>query len=129
MRMNLWAARFTHEGHVPEAEHVERSQQGRHEPDKPEGHSECSMQEGLVENCILREERGQGRKSSDRKHRCGHGPERDRQMLAQATHLAQILFAADRVNHRTCRKEEKSLEERVGNKVKDGCRVSRNPAA
>ena len=36
-----------------------------------------------------------------------HGPKGDGQLLAQAAHFAQVLFAGERMNHGTRSKEEK----------------------
>ena len=82
---------------------------------------------GLVGKClpqdlVFREEATQWKESRDGKRADRHHPECPRDELPQAAHVAYVLFAAERVNHRTCCKEEQCLKEGVSHEVKDACR-------
>src|SRR5487761_2668039 len=101
MRMNAGAARLAEKSQIPEAEHVERGEQGGHKPDKPQHLATAALQERRIENGVLREEACEREEAGDGEDGCRHGPESDGEMLAQAAHLAQILLAAHAVNHRT----------------------------
>jgi hypothetical protein len=46
--------------------------------------------------------------------------EGDGEFLAQAAHLAHVLFAAQAVDDGACGKEEQCFEEGVGHQVEDG---------
>ena len=129
MRMNIGAARFAQEGHVPESEHVERGQQRCQHADKPENLAVGSLQKCSVENCVFRKESGEGEESGDGQNGCGHGPKSDWQLLSQPAHFAQVLLAANGVNHRASRHEEQCLEEGVGHQMEDGRRIRRDATA
>ena len=123
-----FAARFAHEGHVPEAKHVERCQQCRNDPDKPKKLAARSLKKCRVEDGVFGEKAGEGREPGDGQHSRGHGPESDWQFFAQAAHLAQVLLATHGVNDGAGGEEEQRLEERVHDQMEDGCRVGRDAA-
>ncbi len=123
-----FAARLAHECEVPETKHVERREECGDEADEPEELAAGSIEECGVEDCVFREEAGEGRKSCDGEDGRGHGPEGDGKFGAQAAHLAQILLAAHGVDDGACREEEQRLEERVHDKMEDGRRVCRYTA-
>ena len=79
-----------------------------------------SLQKGGVEDRVFGEEAGEGEESGDGEDGRSHGPEGDGEFFPQAAHLAQILLAADGVNHGAGGEEEQGLEEGVGNEMEDG---------
>ena len=72
-----------------------------------------AVREGLEQDLVLREEAGQAGHAGNRDRGDQEGPVGDRQALLQAAHVANVLLAVQRVNHRTRAEEQAGLEERV----------------
>src|SRR5579859_1503547 len=111
---------FAEEGKVPEAEHVEAGEQGGEESDEVEDSAEGAVLEGFVEDGVFGEESGEGPDTCDGDDADGHGPERNGELLAQATHLSHVLFAGEAVDDGAGGEEEQRLEEGVGHEMEDG---------
>src|ERR1700733_13530612 len=88
------SAALAKEGEVPEPEHVERGQKRSEQSDGPEDLAAIRRQEGLVKNLVLAEEACEREETGNREDRRGHGPERNRNLLAQPSHYAHVLLAA-----------------------------------
>ena len=117
------------EGLEPEAEHVERGHAGGDEADEPEKLADrITGGEGPVEDLVLREEPGPRRNARDGEDAHRHGPEGDRDALAEAAHLAHVLLAGERVDDGAGGEEEQRLEEGVGEEVEDAGGVSPDSA-
>src|SRR5512133_3721519 len=123
------AAILTEERHEPQAEHVERRQESGHDADQPESPMSVRTAECLPQNFVLGEEAGQWWESSDRKGRDRHYPERYRDLLSQAAHVAHVLLTAQSMDDRAGAEEEQCLEERMRHQVEDAGRVSRYAGA
>src|SRR5438045_3944622 len=105
------------ESHVQESEHVCGCEERRNDPERPQHFVIARI--GLPENLVLREEARERRYTGDGDRADQKRVERDRQVLAQAAHVAQVLLAAERVNHGAGSQEQQRLEERVGEKMED----------
>ena len=110
------AAVFAEEAQEQRAEHVERGHE-RGEHADPVHPRRVLIRSG--ENRILTMESGKGRHARDRHARAQQRPAGDRNFAAQPAHLAQILLAAQRVNHAAGAQEQQRLEERVRHHVED----------
>ena len=110
-------ALFTMEREVDEAEHVGGRQQRRQHADNPQ--DLVTVQEGLEQDLVLREEAGQAGHAGDGDRRNHERPVGDRDVFLEATHLADVLFAVQRVDDRARAQEQAGLEERVGHQVED----------
>src|SRR5258708_7080772 len=113
------AAILAGEGHEPGAEDIERGHAGGQdaEPEDP----------GMVmirtrENLVLAEESGSSGYARDRDTGKEERPGRYRNLLAQASHVAQILFAAQSVDHASGSEEEQRFEKGVRHQVEDASR-------
>src|SRR5208283_4426566 len=84
------------------------------------------VREGLPDNLILGEESGERENAAEREGRGHEGPEGYRHFVAQAAHLAHVLLAAHRMNHRAGAEEQASLEERMRHQMEDRSRVRAN---
>src|SRR5579859_1793376 len=94
------AAILAEEGHEPEPEHVERCQQCSENADGPVGAAAVRAGERLPEDFVLAEEAAEEGYAGDGHGSRGHGPESPGNFLAQAAHVAHVLLAAERMNHR-----------------------------
>src|SRR5581483_9544441 len=56
MRMRIVRTHLTEEGHVPQPEHVKRSEQRSDETDEPQNLAARALDKGRVENRVFREE-------------------------------------------------------------------------
>jgi hypothetical protein len=74
---------------------------------------------GLEQNLVLAEEAGKSRYAGDGNRRHHERGERDRQVLPQSTHVADVLFTVQRVNDGTGSQEQTGLEERVRIEMED----------
>ena len=104
------------ERHEPQAEHVKRSQECRdqsHQPVRP------TRLIRTPQNFIFTEKSGESWNTCNGQSACRHRPESPRDLLAQPAHLAHILLAAHRVDHRARTKEKQSLEECMRHQVKN----------
>src|SRR5438067_2434668 len=111
------------EGHKPEAEHVERYHSRGDQSDQPEDPVSVSLvRECLPENLILREKSAKWWKSCDGERSNRHHPECPRNQLSQSSHVAHVLLAAERVNHRSCCEKEQGFEKRMRHKVENARR-------
>ena len=113
-------AGFAKEREIPEPEHVNAGEQGGEDADEPQELAERTVLKCLVQNGVLGEEGCQWRESGYGKDRCAHRPEGNGNFLAQATHFAHILLAAECVNHGACGEEEERFEESMRHQVEDG---------
>jgi hypothetical protein len=84
--------------------------------------------EGLVEDFVLADEAGQRREAGDGEDGDGHGPERDRDFGAEATHEAHVLLVREGVDDGAGGEEEQRFEEGMGDEVEDACGVRRDSA-
>src|SRR5271170_574595 len=101
------SAALTEESEIPQPEHVKRGKARSDPSDEPEEFATMRPDERLVENFVLAEETGEGRKSTDSEDRHGHRPECNGDFLAQAAHNAHILLAAEAMNDGASREEQK----------------------
>src|ERR1017187_5161228 len=99
------AAVITEKCHEPQPEHVERGDKRGDDADQPKHPTSVLTRIGFPQDLVLREKSGKGWEASDRKCRDGHGQEGPGHVLPEPAHLSHVLFAADAVNYRTCRKE------------------------
>src|SRR5271165_1332835 len=83
----------------------------------------------LPEDFILGEESREGREAGNSKRRNRHAPKGLGHVLAQAAHVAHVLFTAKAVNDGSGGKEEQRLEEGVSHEVEDARTIGRNAAA
>ena len=103
-----------------QAEHVERGhQRGRRATPPTAPGAAARLREGEPEDLVLREEAGERRDAGDRRGGDREGPEGDRDPLRQPAHLADVLLAAQRVDHAAGAEEQAGLEERVRDDVED----------
>ncbi len=115
------------EGHVDQAEHVERGQHGAGDGQHPEQrvHGAEAVEvgvagsEGLGQDLVLGEEAGEREDAGDREGGDQEGPVGGRHVLSQPAHLPHVLLAAAGVDHRARAEEEAGLEEGVGHEVED----------
>ncbi len=117
------------EGLEPEAEHVEGGHAGGDEADEPEELADwVGGDEGLVEDLVLGEEAGPRRDAGDGEDAHRHGPEGDGDALAEAAHLAHVLFSTESVDDGARGEEEERLEEGVGQQMEDAGGVGSDSA-
>src|SRR5215469_14084150 len=121
MFLLVGAAEFAEEGHVHLTRHVEDGASGAKQEKRP--HDKMPVRERLPYDLVLRKESGERENAAKRKRRCDKGPERDRHLMSQAAHLAHVLLAAHRMNHRAAAEEQARLEERMRHEVEDAGRV------
>ena len=105
------------EGQEDQAEHVAGRQERRQHADHPE-HG-VAAEERLREDLVLAEEPGQPGHAGNGDRADQEGPVGDRQVLLEPAHFSQILFAVQRVNHRTGSEEQQRLEEGVCVEMED----------
>src|SRR5260370_26021866 len=108
--------------HDPLPEHIERSQKRGKQSDSPVNPAAIRTGEGLKQNCVFTEESRQWPEPSDGKRSGGHSPERPRDLLAQPTHLAHVLLAANRMDYRAGGKKQESFEKRMRHQMEDAHR-------
>src|SRR5580700_3662762 len=96
-----------------QAKHIERREPRANQTEQPE--PDVSMRPGTsgVQDFILAEETGESGYAGDRERGDKHGPERNRNLAAQASHVRHFLVAAHGVNHAASREEQQALEECV----------------
>ena len=124
MGMRIGRPELTEEGEVPQPEHVEGGEQRGHQADEPQDRSRSRRKKGLVENCVLAEETGEGRDAGDGEDPGAHGPEGDGHCFTQAPHGAHILLPAHGMDDRAGSQKEQALEEGMRDQVEDGRGVS-----
>jgi hypothetical protein len=83
--------------------------------------------EGDAEDLVFRPEARQRRDTGDGQGGDSHGGGSDGHLLAQAAHLAHVLFLVHAVDHRTRAQEQQRLEEGVGHEMEDGGDVAPEP--
>ena len=105
------------EGHEDEAEDVDAGEQDGDHGHRP--HDVVAAREGGAEDLVLGPEAGEGDHADHRQGADEHRPERDGDLLAQAAHLAHVLLARHRVDHRARAEEHEALEEAVREQVED----------
>jgi hypothetical protein len=87
-----------------EAKHVGRRQKRRQQADGPE--DRVSALEALREDLVLAEEPGEPGHTGNRQRTDQERPVGDRQLVFQSAHVAEILFARQRVDHRARSEEQ-----------------------
>src|SRR6516225_5270495 len=100
-------AELAEESHVDLAEHVESrdtSARPEYDPDQ-----RMPILERVPDDFVFRHEAGERWNSANRQSRRHKRPEGDRQLLAQTTHLAHILLAAQRMDYRAGTQEQAGL--------------------
>ena len=124
MRLNtVIPTRFTEEGEPHHPGHVERGQQGGHQPDTPQHLPQTAALEYDTQDLVLRPEAGEGRDARDGKPGDRHGGEGDRHLARQTTHLVHVLLARHSMDDRPRAEEQQRFEERMGHEVEHSGRV------
>src|ERR1700726_4495017 len=81
----------------PEAEHIKRSNECSGNADRPVHPTSVWTRVCLPQNLVFGEESGQRRKAGNRESGDRHGQKSPRHVIAQAAHLAHVLFTRDTV--------------------------------
>src|SRR5215469_6292091 len=81
------------------------------------------MLEGAPDYLVFRHKPGEWWNPANCQSRGDKGPERDRQFLTQATHLAHVLLSTHRVDDRPRSKKQACLEKRVGHQMENASRI------
>ena len=112
--------RAAEEREPQQAEHVERRQQrgGGHRRVE-QRRAAAVAREGEPEDLVLGEEAGERRNAGDGRGGDGERRERDGNPPREPAHLADVLLAAQRVDHAARAEEQAGLEERVRVQVED----------
>ena len=114
-------ARTAAEGEIDQTEHVEGGHQRRDIANEPEHAIGAALgSPGLPENFIFGEKSGEGRDARDRQRGDEHRQISGGDAFAKIAHVAHVLFARHRMNHRARAEEEQGFEEGVGEDVEDG---------
>ncbi len=113
----LAAVRTAEERDEQQPEHVERGQPGGGDAHREQ--VRMMEHDRRIEIGVLGEEARQREDARDRERADQEGPEGEGQLGRQPAHLADVLFAAERVDHDARGHEQQRLEERVGHEVED----------
>ena len=121
-------ARLASEHREVEAERVEAGQQGADQPcgieERPERVVACERRR---DDSVLRPEAGEDRYPRECKRADEEGDVRARHERSQAAHPADVLLAAEVMDHDAGAHEQQRLEERVRHKVEDRVAVRTDP--
>src|SRR6185312_8730655 len=107
------------EGHEIQTEHVERSQSGSDNADRPQDLAAVGTGKDLPENLILTKEPGEGKNPGDSKRGGQHHGMGPGNLLPETPHAAHVLLAAESMNHRPGAEEEQCLEESVRHEMEN----------
>src|SRR5258708_3881442 len=103
MLLLMRAAELSEESHIHLARHVEAGEPSAEEQERPD--EEVSVRERLPDDLALGKKSGERENPAQREGRSHEGPEGYRHFVTQAAHLAHVLLATHRVNHRATPEE------------------------
>src|SRR5215203_5620889 len=114
--------RLTEEGQKNQTEHVERGQERGAKSDDRDDVApgwEDRARPGADDQLVLAPEPGERHDTGVGQRGGQESPERDWHVLAQATHLLDVLLLMHAVDHATAAEEKQPLEKRVRHQVED----------
>src|SRR5262249_9994854 len=120
---------LTMEGEKDEAEHVEGREKGCKQANYIQRMPATFALVRFEQNGILAEESSERREAGDGERGREHGPVKDFDFLAEAAHVAHVLFAAHGMNYGTGCEEEQRFEESVSHQMEDACAKRADAAA
>ena len=121
--------RLAREDDEVETERVETRQERPDQRDDPEDHAVPVRVQRGGDDRVLREEAAERRQPDECERAGEEGPARPRHQLPDAAHLADVLFAGERMDRDTGGHEEQRLEEGVRHQVEHPVRVGAEPRA